>query len=437
MVMACVKSVSYSFLINRQSSGYLIPSCGLRQGDPLSPYLFLLCVEGLSALISHREQLGQVSGIWLCEGAPTIHHLLFADDSFLFGKTNVDKCAVIQHILDIYSQASSQSVNFAKSTVAFSANVLPYDQKMLACFLGVQLVERHERPSVMNFINLWLGFGGGMGRRVGKSIGDRGIRCVNLKWKSIIKAREVLVRGSRWVVGDGQFIRVWLDRWVPRPGTFKILSTPPLGRVQMKVDELIDTSSRVWRTDLLSEFFSPEEVSLILSLPLSFRAPEDRLMWHYDEKGFFSVKSGYWVAQQWLQSPYSSASSSNSVSAYGRLLKHIWKGNIPPKVKNFTWMIAHMQGAQRVVIESDSLKVISVLNGTVADSSGLGMIVEDVLQLASIFSRVKFIHASRFCNGFAHCLAKFALVSSNNLVWFEEPPTLIQELLFEDICNSG
>ncbi|KAM1511681.1 hypothetical protein ACFX1Z_023334 [Malus domestica] len=179
----------------------------------------------------------------------------------------------------------------------------------------------------------------------------------------------------------------------------------------MEVEELIDTSSRLWRTDLLSEFFSPKEVSLILSLPLSFHAPEDRLMWRYDEKGLFSVKSGYWVARQWLQSLDSSASSSNS--------------------------IAHMQGAQRVVIESDYLKVISVLNGTVADSLALGMIVEDVLQLASTFSRVKFIHASRFCNGVAHCLAKFALVSSNNLVWFEEPPTLIQELLFEDICNSG
>ncbi|KAM1511683.1 hypothetical protein ACFX1Z_023336 [Malus domestica] len=145
MVMACVKSVSYSLLINRQPSGYLIPSCGLRQGDPLSPYLFLLCVEGLSALISHKEQLRQVSGIRLCEGARTIHHLLFADDSFLFGKANVDKCAVIQHILDIYSQTSGQSMNFGKSNVAFSANVLPYDQQMLAGFLGVQLVEQHER----------------------------------------------------------------------------------------------------------------------------------------------------------------------------------------------------------------------------------------------------------------------------------------------------
>ncbi|KAB2611681.1 S2-RNase [Pyrus ussuriensis x Pyrus communis] len=65
------------------------------------------------------------------------------------------------------------------------------------------------------------------------------------------------------------------------------------------------------------------------------------------------------------------------------------------------------------------------------------MIAKDVLQLASTFSRVKFIHASRLCNGVANRLAKFALSGSNNLVWFEEPPTLIQELLLQDICNSG
>lgn len=60
-----------------------------------------------------------------------------------------------------------------------------------------------------------------------------------------------------------------------------------------------------------------------------------------------------------------------------------------------------------------------------------------MLQLACTFSRVKFIHASHLCNGVAHRLAKFAMSSSNNLVWFEEPPPLIQELLLQDICNCG
>lgn len=75
-------------------------------------------------------------------------------------------------------------------------------------------------------------------------------------------------------------------------------------------------------------------------------------------------------------------------------------------------------------MESDCLKVITTLNHTLSDVS------------ASIqFPMVRFIHANRLCNGVAHYLAKFALSSGNNLVWFEQPLIIIQKLLFQDLCT--
>ncbi|KAB2614120.1 hypothetical protein D8674_036436 [Pyrus ussuriensis x Pyrus communis] len=99
--------------------------------------------------------------------------------------------------------------------------------------------------------------------------------------------------------------------------------------------------------------------------------------------------------------------------------------------------MAQQQGSQQVVVESDCMKAIVTLNRTHSDSSAIGMIADDVLQLASTFPMVRFIQVSCLCNGVAHRLAKFALSSNNNLVWFEEPPILIQELLFQDISNSS
>lgn len=63
------------------------PARGLRHKDPISPYLFLLCAKGLSNL-SMREEAGNIQGVQVCRGAPSITHLLFADDSLILMKAD-------------------------------------------------------------------------------------------------------------------------------------------------------------------------------------------------------------------------------------------------------------------------------------------------------------------------------------------------------------
>ncbi|XP_061999150.1 uncharacterized protein LOC133716455 [Rosa rugosa] len=137
--------LKYSFLVPGKPRGYVVPSRGLRQGDPLSPYLFLLGAEGLSTLLKTKADLGVLPGISICEGAPMVNHLLFADDSILYATANLQACHEISNVLKVYGKASGQQVNFHKSSVMFSKNVDRATQNLLATFLGVNVVESHEK----------------------------------------------------------------------------------------------------------------------------------------------------------------------------------------------------------------------------------------------------------------------------------------------------
>lgn len=106
LIMNCVSSVSFSILINGIPKGNIIPSRGLRQGDPLSPYLFLICTEGLSQLLYNAERNRLLKGLSIAKNAPPISHLLFADDSILFFEANVVNCACILSVLKDYELAS-------------------------------------------------------------------------------------------------------------------------------------------------------------------------------------------------------------------------------------------------------------------------------------------------------------------------------------------
>lgn len=62
LILACIQSVTYSIVLNGQPHGFITPTCGLRQGDPLSPYLFLLVTDGLHALLKKAEDDGDLRG---------------------------------------------------------------------------------------------------------------------------------------------------------------------------------------------------------------------------------------------------------------------------------------------------------------------------------------------------------------------------------------
>ncbi|XP_042962749.1 uncharacterized protein LOC122297028 [Carya illinoinensis] len=123
LVMFCVSTVSFSILVNSSPKGPVYPSRGIRQGDPLSPYLFLLCTEGLISLLKRNANEGMVEGVRICRGAPRVNHLLFADDSVIFCQADVSTNANILSLLELYERASGQCINKEKTSMVFSKNV--------------------------------------------------------------------------------------------------------------------------------------------------------------------------------------------------------------------------------------------------------------------------------------------------------------------------
>lgn len=102
LIMRCVTTASFSVLLNGSPCHSFSSSRGLRQGDPLSPYLFILCVEVLSGLYLRAQANGSLHGFRVAVRAPEISHLFFADDSLVFFRANNQKANVVNAILGEY-----------------------------------------------------------------------------------------------------------------------------------------------------------------------------------------------------------------------------------------------------------------------------------------------------------------------------------------------
>jgi hypothetical protein len=118
--MRCVILVSFSVLFNGKRLQEFKPTRGIRQGDPISPYLFLLCVEGLPCVLKGEGADCHINGVQISCSSPKVNHLLFADDCLLFFKADASNAHVMQKSLTKYCEASGQKVNLVKSSICFS-----------------------------------------------------------------------------------------------------------------------------------------------------------------------------------------------------------------------------------------------------------------------------------------------------------------------------
>ncbi|MCI09543.1 putative ribonuclease H protein, partial [Trifolium medium] len=166
-IMRCVSSVTFSILVNGKASQQFTPNRGIRQGDPLSPNLFILCADVLSRMITQKQDNSFINGINIANNAPKIFHLFFADDNILFCRAHKEEAIHLMDVFTEYQRISGQKINLDKSEMTFSPNIHHFIQQEFQAAMPIRVTEN---------INKYLGMSTQIGRskhQVFKFIMDR------------------------------------------------------------------------------------------------------------------------------------------------------------------------------------------------------------------------------------------------------------------------
>ena len=455
-IMFMITSVSFTVLINDKSHGKITPTRGLRQGDPLSPFLFVLCSEGLTHLMNRAESQSLISGIRFSSNGPYIHHLLFADDSLFMCKADKQEVAVIKGIFKVYGDATGQRINFDKSSITFGSKIEEgckvwikselgiTNEGGAGTYLGLPECFNGSKVQLLDYIrdrlksrlsgwfartlslwgkqillkavamampvyamscfkltkttceNLtsamadfwwnalehkrkthWVSWekmcmskeNGGLDFRDIESLNqalltkqawrllqypsclfaqffksryfpeedfleaDLGARP-SYAWRSVLHGRDLLTKGLRKEIGNGQSLSVWMDSWIYDNGPRLPLQKHFSVNLNLMVKDLIDFDERDWNRDLLEDLFFQGDIDLICKKKPVVNI-EDFWVWLHSKSGEYSVKSGYWLAFK-ANKPELIAEASHQPSTNG-LKEVIWSTPTSPKIKLFLW----------------------------------------------------------------------------------------------------
>ena len=110
-IKICITSPSFYILFNGSLFGLFNPARGFHQGDPLSPFLFILAIEVISRLLLHQESQDLLKGIKIAWNCSPISHLLFVNDLILFAKATSLEEVILKSCLDQYCLWSGQANN--------------------------------------------------------------------------------------------------------------------------------------------------------------------------------------------------------------------------------------------------------------------------------------------------------------------------------------
>ncbi|OMO81305.1 reverse transcriptase [Corchorus capsularis] len=299
----------HAVLWNGEKLNSFQPQRGLRQGDPLSPYLFVLCMERLGHLID-REAIK------------------------------------IKEALDEFCMASGAKISFDKSKIFVSPKAQGGNRRMssllgipstddLGKYLGVPLIHgRVTKATFKDVVEKSLGRFLKAKYRVGEDIWNfiedrqHGSQTWSYTWRSLIKACTLLSNGLKWRIGNGSRVKFWADPW--------LLSTPLRDVVDhscyagssgvLVLDYMTDGGG--WNMEKIFLELPMELALKVIGYPLpNVSSPQDRKIWKFSPNGIFTTKSAY---QSLIE---------DDMVPLGGDWSWFWKIPLPARWLHFIWLV--------------------------------------------------------------------------------------------------
>ncbi|XP_058203040.1 uncharacterized protein LOC131317509 [Rhododendron vialii] len=329
-IRECCSTVSMSVLINGSATQEFQTQKGLRQGDPLSPFLFNVVAEGLNILLERAREKNIIKGVKLGSNGVTISHLQFADDTILFCNNDLEEMGNIKRILRCFQLMSGLKIKYSKSFVC-GVKIQREDVQALAQVMGCRV---ESLP--IKYLGLPLGANP---KRI-KTCGS----CKNAgEVTKVVRGKYNLDRRS-WLPYtplSGSVSNIWKDICSVGEND-SVLGFSIREGFKVQVNSGCDTLfwEHIWlgntaikdefprlygRSTQQNEHHQFEELKQRLNGVTLDPSKSDLMQWNWTANKIFSVKSVY---QKWEMQSQSRHTTLGSV----------WRNLSPPKVEIFSWM---------------------------------------------------------------------------------------------------
>lgn len=155
-------------------------------------------------------------------------------------------------------------------------------------------------------------------------------------WASLLQGRELLNKGVGWQIHHGRDVKFWDDAWVPYAPNFRMPLNRPDENDHRRMADFLNQSTKDWDLQQLKESLPIQEAEKVAAIPIAKGRSKDKIIWHHEKKGIYSVKSGYHT--EWKSSLNAKPTRpSSSFSPHPVIWKTIWSLKTPPKIKHFWW----------------------------------------------------------------------------------------------------